>query len=283
MLIQTYKREKITDMNPQYFSLEIKTHIAHLAINRPEKANSLHLEAWEEMRNVFDYLSTEASVRVVILSGNGKHFCAGMELETLMNLQTGETDCEARTRENLRKFIFNIQDCISAIERCKKPVIAAVDHGCIGGGLNIVSACDMRYCTEDAYFVLKEVDLGIVADIGAIQRLPANINQGFLSEIAFTGRKVFGSEAKSEGLVSGVYSTREELMGQAQKIAEIIASKSPLVIRGLKENIVYQRDHSVHDSLQYIATYNAAHLLSSDLMEAMQSVVMKKPPKFEEG
>jgi len=270
-------------MVPQYFSLQVENHIAHLAFNRPDKANSLHLKAWEEMRDLFEYLSEEPTVRVIILSGNGKHFCAGMELETLMNLQTGETDCEGRTRENLRKFILNIQDCISSIERCKKPVIAAVDNGCIGGGLNIVSTCDIRYATEEAYFVLKEVDLGIVADIGAVQRLPSNINQGFLSEIAFTGRKVFGSEAKSEGLVNAVFSSREELMGQAQKVAKIISEKSPLTIRGLKENIVYQRDHTVADSLQYIATYNAGLLLSSDLMEAMQATMMKKPPKFEEG
>ena len=158
-------------MSYQFFNVTINNHIAQVSFNRPEKANSLHMPAWEEMQEVFEALHEDAAVRVIVLSGEGNNFCAGIDLETLMDLQRfGSISCEGRKREALRKFIFKLQDTITAIERCRKPVLAAIHKACIGGGLDIVSACDMRYCTEDAYFSIKEIDLGLVADIGSLQR-----------------------------------------------------------------------------------------------------------------
>lgn len=269
--------------NYEYFKVEISERVASVAFNRPEKANALHLPAWEEMRTVFENLSSDKSVRVIILSGEGKHFCAGIELETLMNVQTGEEDDEAKVREGLRKFILNLQDCITSIERCKKPVLAAIHNGCIGGGVDIVAACDIRYCTTHAYFTIKEIDLGLVADIGTIQRLPTIINPGVMAELAYTGRKVYGEEATKIGLVNASYPTKEEMMEAVGEIAISIAKKSPLVVRGVKEALLYKRDHSVKDSLDQIALYNSAMLLSEDLMESFQAFMMKKEPTYKDS
>jgi enoyl-CoA hydratase len=267
-------------MELKSFLLNIENHIAHLSFNRPDKANSLSEETWDEMKAVFDAVSDDPSVRVVILSGEGKHFCAGMDLMTLMGVQNHGIKDEARKRIHIRKFIRKIQDSITAIEKCRKPVMAAVHGGCIGGGLNIVTACDMRYCTDDAYFTLKEVDLGIVADIGALQRMPDILHPGMVAELAYTGRNVDGMEAKSIGLVNSTWIDKATMMKEVLKIAGTIASKSPLVIEGIKENLVYRRDHTVNDSLDYIAIYNSAMLISDDLAEAFQAYMAKRKPVF---
>ena len=147
-------------MELQSFSLEIKNHVAHLNFNRPAKSNSLHKEAWHEMKSTFETLSDDPEVRCIILGGEGKNFCAGIDLSLLMDISQYDTiKCEGRKRETVRKFILQLQDCITAIEKCRKPVIAAIHRACIGGGVDIISACDMRYCTEDAYFSIKEVDM----------------------------------------------------------------------------------------------------------------------------
>ena len=269
-------------MELENLKLEIKDYVAHLAFNRPDKANSLNETSWEEMKVAFDHLSDHPQVRVVILSGEGKHFCAGMDLETLMSQQQPGEKCEARKRQHLKKFIVKIQDCITSIEKCKKPVLTAIHGGCIGGGINIAATCDIRYCTEDAYFTIKEIDLGIVADIGVLQRMPHIVHPGIMAELSYTGRNVLGKEAKEIGLVNQYYSDKEEMMKAVKGIASMIASKSPLVVQGIKENLLFTRDHSVEDGLNYIANYNAGMLMSDDLMEAFQSYIQKKKPEFKD-
>ena len=264
------------------FSLEIKNHVAHLNFNRPEKSNSLHKEAWVEMKQVFEQLDEDPEVRCIILGGEGKNFCAGIDLSLLMDVsQYDNIDCEGRKRELLRKFIYNLQDSITAIEKCRKPVLGAIHRACIGGGVDIIAACDIRYCTEDAYFSIKEVDMGLIADIGTLQRLPKIINQGVVSELAFTGRKLFGPEAKEVSLVNQVYPDKESLISAVTEIAETIAVKSPLVIRGTKEIIQYTRDHSVEESLKYMGTFNAAFLLTNDLKACFRAQMTKTAPQFE--
>ena len=154
-------------MNYHHFLVDIKDKIATVSFNRPDKANALHMEAWDEMRLIFNQLSETPEARVIILKGEGKHFCAGIDLELLMSLnKLKEITCEGRRGEQLRKFILNLQDAVSSIEKCAKPVIAAIHNGCIGGGVDIAAACDMRYCTDDAFFTIKEIDMGMVADLG---------------------------------------------------------------------------------------------------------------------
>lgn len=270
-------------MKYNYFIVEIKDKIAQVAFNRPDKANALHMDAWIEMQTIFESLSMSADVRVIILAGEGKHFCAGIDLELLMSI-SGFQDiaCSGRRSEKIRTLIQTLQRTITAIEKCSKPVLAAVDNGCIGGGVDIASACDMRYCTEDAYFTIKEIDLGMVADLGTLQRLPKIISPGMVAEMAFTGRKVLGQEAQSIGLVNHCFASKEKLMEGVMQIATTIAGKSPLSIRGIKEVMRYTRDHSVDDALNYMSTWNAAMILSEDLTEAFKATIEKRQPKFED-
>ncbi len=263
------------------FRVTIENHIAHVAFNRPSKANSLNLEAWEEMKDIFENLHKNPDARVIILSGEGNNFCAGIDLNLLMNASQFDAKCEARKREQLRDFIKKLQDCITAIEKCRKPVLAAIHKSCIGGAVDIISACDMRYCTEDAYFCIQEINLGLVADIGTLQRLPKILNLGIMAELAYTGRKVFGEEAKEIGLVNRVYQDKEKMMEDVLAIAKTIASKSPVCIRGTKEILLYTRDHSVEESLNYMVAWNASMLLSNDIFEAMAAYMQKREPEFE--
>ncbi|MCL4138057.1 UNVERIFIED_CONTAM: hypothetical protein GTU68_027384 [Idotea baltica] len=239
------------------------------------------MDAWHEMRDAFRALNKEETVRVIVLTGNGKHFCSGIDLELLMSIQQLQSvKCEGRRREQLREFIFDLQDCITAIEDCKKPVIAAMHGGVIGGGVDITSACDLRYCSSDAYFTIKEVDMGLVADIGTMQRLPKIIPYSVVAELAFTGRKMLAEEAAQYHFVNRVYQDAETMQTEVLKLATQIAEKSPLVIRGTKQCLLHSRDHSVKEGLEYIALYNAAFLFSDDIMAAFQSTMTKSKPVF---
>lgn len=266
---------------PTSFLVQIKDHIATVSFNRPEKANALNEKAWDEMPQIFRELHENPEVRVIVLTGEGKNFCAGIDLSLLMGLQRfNEISCEGRKREKLRGFIFRLQDAITAIEDCRKPVLAAIHGACVGGAVDIVSACDMRYCTEDAYFSIKEIDLGLVADIGTLQRLPKILQPGIVAEMAYTGRKVSGEEAARIGLCNRVYPSQEAMLEEVQGIAATIAAKSPLVVRGTKEMLLYARDHTVAESLNYMTAWNASMLLSDDLMEAFAAQMEKRAPKF---
>lgn len=270
-------------MEYKTFKVTIDQYIAQVSFNRPEKANSLNATAWEEMQSIFESLHENKEVRVIILSGEGKHFCAGIDLSLLMDMQRfQQIDCEGRKREALRKFIFKLQGAISSIEKCRKPVLAAIHGASVGGAVDIIAACDIRYCTEDAYFAIKEIDLGLVADIGTLQRLPKIINPGIMAELAYTGRKVDGKEAKAIGLVNQAYGNKDSMMEAVKGIADQIASKSPLCIRGTKEILLYTRDHSVEESLNYMTAWNASMLLSNDLMEAFQANMEKRKPVFKD-
>ncbi|MBL7816187.1 MAG: crotonase/enoyl-CoA hydratase family protein [Saprospiraceae bacterium] len=269
-------------MNLNHFTLKIENKIAHLAINRPEKANSLHLEAWLELREALLYCDQTPEVRAIILSGNGeKLFCAGIDLAMLMSTnELLNDDCDGRKREKFRRFLLDFQDMLTTSEKISKPILSAVHGGCIGGGLDIICATDMRYCTADAYFVIKEIDLGMVADLGTLQRLPKLMPDGLVRELAYTGRPLSAQEALGCGLVNRLFATKADMLTEVTKIAERIASKSPLSIRGTKRNLLYSRDHSVAESLEYMANWNAAMFYSQDLMEAFKASMTKEQPEF---
>jgi len=271
-------------MVPEFETLlvSIEGKVAHIQINRPDKANSMNPAFWEDIGNAFIWVDETEEVRAAVLSGIGKHFCAGLDLGLFAEAMDGETGCEGRKREEMRKGILRLQDRLSLIERCQKPVLAAVHGGCIGGGIDMISACDMRYSGGDVYFTIKEIDIGMTADVGTLQRLPHLIGDGIMRELAYTGRNVDGAEAQAIGLVNRHYETKEQMMDAVFTIARDIASKSPLSIRGTKEMILYTRDHSVTDGLNYIATWNAAMLVSDDLKEAMTAKMEKRPPVFKD-
>jgi len=271
-------------MSYKSFLVTISDHIATVSFNRPDKANSLDIDAWKEMQNVFNDLAINPEARVIILRGEGKHFCAGMDLNTLMSVNNNfEGTCPARKRDALRKFIKLIQATITAIEDCRKPVIAAIHKACVGGGINIVTACDIRYCTDDAFFSIKETDLGLVADIGVLQRLPKIINASIANELAYTGRQFDGQEAKRIMLVGDSFSSYEELLNHVNQLAAEIASKSPLVVQGTKEVLLYTRDHSVEASLDFVANWNASMLISNDITEAMTAYMQKRKAIFKDS
>jgi enoyl-CoA hydratase len=186
----------------------------------------------------------------------------------------------ARGREALRRLILDLQDCLSSVERCRKPVLAAIQGACIGGAIDLVTCCDMRYAAAEVQFSVREIDVGMTADVGTLQRLPRLIPDGIARELAYTGRSVNGAEARLIGLVNQVFATPEALLEGVRRIAQTIAAKSPLAIRGSKEMLNYGRDHTVADGLNYVATWNAAMLMSLDLDETMTAMRAQRPPRF---
>ena len=265
----------------QTLSIALADGIARVQLNRPDKANAMSLPMWHEIRQAFSWVDAEPKARVAILSGAGKHFTAGIDLSLLSGINADITDtCGGRQGEKLRRLILDLQDTLTSLERCRKPVLAAIQGACVGGGIDLICACDMRYCSAEAYFSVKEVDVGMTADVGTLQRLPRLIGEGMARELAYTARNFDGKEAHAIGLVNRCYADTGELQSGVNELARCIADKSPLAVRGSKEMISYARDHSVADGLNYIATWNAAMLLSEDLGEAMAAVRAKRPAKF---
>lgn len=262
-------------------NVKIEENIAIVELDRAEKSNAINQKGWEELKLTFESLDENEDVRAIILTGGqSKHFCAGIDLEMLMGISQDMVKCEGRKREKLRKTILNLQAPINAIEKCTKPVLAAIHGGCIGAGIDLVSACDIRYCTDDTFFTIKEIDMGMVADLGTLQRLPKIIGDGMVREMAYTGRNVDGIEAKNIGLVNNSFENKEEMMQNVLLIAKQIASKSPLSIRGTKHMLLHSRDHSVAEGLEYMAVWNAAMLMSDDLMEAFSAKIAKRKTIF---
>ncbi|XP_075692381.1 delta(3,5)-Delta(2,4)-dienoyl-CoA isomerase, mitochondrial isoform X1 [Rhinoderma darwinii] len=256
-------------------------HVYHVEINRPEKRNAMNKALWREMVLCFQVLGEDTNCRAVVISGAGKMFTSGIDLMDLASdfLQPQEDDA-ARIAWNIRKKIYEYQESFSVIEKCTKPVIAAVHNGCIGAGVDLVTACDIRYCSQDAYFQVKEVDVGLAADVGTLQRLPNVIgNRSLVNELAFTARKMMSDEALSSGLVSRVLPDKSSLLSAAFDLATEIASKSPVAVQGTKVNLLYSRDHSVQDSLNYMATWNMSMLQTQDIMTSAQAALQKKTPK----
>ena len=269
-------------MQYENLAMQLASNVAIFSFNRSDKANALNWQMWQDIRRAMNWADTTPEVRVVILRGEGKHFTAGIDLQLLQELaERVRDDCGARSREKLRATILDVQDCLTAIERCRKPVLAAIHGACVGAGVDLICCTDIRYATADAHFSVKEIDLGIVADVGTLQRLPKLIgNQSLVRELAFTGRRVAAPEALACGLVSAVYESREALDAAVLETAQRIAEKSPLALRGIKEMLNYSRDHSVADGLNYVATWNAAMLLSTDLDAAVEGSMARKIPVF---
>lgn len=262
-------------------TIRLDQSVARITLNRPEKANAINLRMWADLRDAMRWLGRTEAARVGILDARGRHFCAGLDLSTFAELkQLTASACEGRAREQLREHILDIQDTVTAIERCSKPVIAAVHGACVGGGIDIIAACDLRYASVNAWFCVKEIDVGLVADVGTLQRLPRLVGEGLAREMAFTGRRIDGLEAQSLRLVNQCFDSDEALANGVLTMAHRLAAKSPLALRGTKHMLNHARDHSIADGLDHVATWNAAMMYSQDLQEAITAMLEKRAPVF---
>jgi enoyl-CoA hydratase len=262
------------------FKVELTDNIAHVQINRPEKINAMNAAFWEEIIAIFKWIDDTDAVRAVVISGAGKHFSSGIDLMMLASLANQLGKDVGRNARLLRQTILRMQASFTAVDKCRKPVLAAIQGYCLGGAIDLVSACDMRYCSSDAQFSIKEIDMGMAADVGTLQRLPRIIGDGVMREMAYTGRHVEAEEARQIGLVNRVYPDQAALLDGVFAIAREIAGKSPIAVAGTKEMIGYMRDHRIDDGLEYIATWNAAMLQSEDLRVAVAAHMSKQKPTF---
>ncbi len=268
--------------------------VLSVALNRPRKRNAQTHHMWDEMRNIFETISSDRDVRVVILSGNGKCFTAGLDVQALV--QTGSAMSSGLESKNgsepldvarrglrLEPFIAHPQASFTAIEKCRAPVIACIHGACIGGGIDMIAACDIRFCSSDAFFSIREVAVGLAADVGTLQRLPKTVgNDSLVRELALTARDFSAEEALQLGLVSCVVAGagQSAVMDKSLAMAERIAARSPIAVAATKRSLVFSRDHSVADGLEHVKLLNMLNLQSDDLKKAAMSAFSKSNPTF---
>ena len=274
-------------MNYESFKYTSEEGVGHLILNKGEDLNKMTMNFWYELPRILDEIDKDASLRVLILSSTGKHFCAGMDLKNFGSLgndaekKTNVPD-KARIGESLYRVAKELQDMLSKLEKLRIPVLAGIQGGCIGGGLDLVTAADMRFASKDAFFCIQEVNIGMAADIGTLQRLPRVIPEGKVRELAYTGRRMPAEEALEAGLVNKVYESPEEMISGLKEMAAVIASKSPLAVYGTKAILNFSRDHTIAEGLEYNALWSGAMLPQEDMAEAMMSNMEKRDPEFQD-
>ena len=260
-------------MGYECFDVEIVDKVGHVTMTRPEKANSMVPSFWRDLPVIVDELSASGSIRALVLSAEGRHFCSGMDLSVFGSGDdaiSGGADGGHRSRRNerFRSTALHLQDSFTAFERARMPVLCAIQGACVGGGIDMVSAADMRYATSDAFFSIAEINIAMTADVGTLQRMPKLVAEGIVRELAYTGRKWTADEARAAGFVNAVFDDHESLLDRVHAIAADIASKSPMAVWGTKQTMHYTRDHSVADGLEFIANWNAAMFDTDDMAEA---------------
>jgi len=269
-------------MHYETFELTITDAIAHLQLSRPAACNAMNRQFWQEFPAALSALDQSGEARVLVISSTGKHFSAGMDLEIFTNPSPQMFQGErGRQAEAMRQLVLQLQDCFNRLEQIRIPVLAAVQGGCIGGALDLVCACDMRYCTDTAYFEVKETALGMTADLGTLQRLPQLIAPGLARELVYSARKLPAAEALSAGLVNQVFDDQDSMLSAVMAIATEIAQRSPLAVTGSKQMLNYSRDHSVHDSLQMMATWQAGMFQPTDMVQTFSASMSKQTPEYE--
>lgn len=270
----------MTDL-PGYTTLQLglDNHILEVRLNRPENANAMNPAMWVEIQQAFEWADETNDVRVVILSGEGRHFCAGLDLSMFSDLQVEHED-PCRANEQFLTHVRGLQKNIESLRDCRKPVLAAMHGACVGGAIDMTCYADMRFSDTSAVFCVKEIDIGIVADVGTLQNLPSLIAEGLVRELAYTGRNMGAEEALKAGFLNRVYEDREALMTGVRELAATIAAKSPLAMRGTKQVLNYTRDHSVEDGLKYVGLWNAAMMSKVDIKEAMTATLEKRAARF---
>jgi enoyl-CoA hydratase len=265
--------------NLHYFSFSTKEHIAHLVLNRPEAMNTMNPTFWRELDEVLTHIQRDGTARALVISSTGKHFSAGMSLDTFSNaIQMNDQSPEGRAA--IFDSLTDLQATFTKLESLRIPVIVAIQGGCIGGAVDMVTACCIRYATKDTFFCIQEINIGMVADVGTLQRLPKLMPEAVVKELAYTGRRLKADKAQMYGLVNEVFETNDEMLAAAMQCAKEIASKPPIAIWGTKQAIHYTRDHSVEDSLKQMGWLQGAIWSNAHVREAIVAAKEKREAQF---
>jgi enoyl-CoA hydratase len=263
------------------FNVKIEDAVALITLSRPEEHNSMLPEFWRDLPGVVREIDEAAQARVLVIASSGKHFSSGMDLSVFTDIAATADRARGRVRLQMRETILALQQCFTALERARLPVLTAIQGGCVGGALDFVTACDCRYATRDAFFVIQEINLGMTADVGTFPRLCKLMPEGMVRELAFTGRKLTAARAHALGLVNEIFPDQAAMLDAVMTIAREIAGKSPLAVTGTKAMINYARDHSTADCLDYVATWQAGMFdPETDVLESLAAKAEKRSAKF---
>lgn len=264
---------------PTCFSLTTTDHVAHLVLNRPAELNTMHPTFWRELDEVLTQIHHEGTARALVISSTGKHFSAGMALETFAGaIQMDDQSPEGRAA--IFDLLTDMQATFTKIENLRIPVICAIQGGCIGGAVDMVTAACIRYASADAFFCIQEINIGMVADVGTLQRLPKLIPFAVVKEMAYTGRRLPAARAMAYGLVNEVFDTHEATVAAALQCAKEIAAKPPVAIWGTKQAVTYARDHSVEDSLRQMGWLQGAVWSNAHVREAIAAMKDRRAGDF---
>ncbi|HZQ84936.1 MAG TPA: crotonase/enoyl-CoA hydratase family protein [Acidimicrobiales bacterium] len=268
----------------EVFSVERDGHVATLWLDSPERRNAMGPDFWNDLPVLVDELSEDDDVRALVLAAKGPHFTVGLDLKTMGGVAAGGggggKSSQAARGMRFLKEVSRLQRSITAVADCPKPVIAAIHGYCIGGGVDLISACDVRLASADAKFSIRETKIAIVADVGTLQRLPSIIGKGHVAELAYTGKDIDAERARQIGLVNDVFPDADGVLKGAQEMAAEIAANSPIAVQGTKHVLKACENRSVEEGLDYVGVWNAGLMQSNDLIEAMTAFMEKRPPVF---
>ena len=274
-------------MSYQCFDVTITDKIAHVVLNRPDKRNSMSPAFWDELPEIIEDIDRHSRARVIVISSTGPHFSSGLDISMFSDASItpgADAQRQERLQHGARFYdtVLRMQKSFNVLESCRIPVLAAIQGGAIGGGVDLATACDMRYATEDAFFTVFEINIGMTADVGTFPRLVKLIPEGIVRELAYTGRRMPAREAQACGLVNRVFADQATMLAEVMAIAREIASKAPLAVAGCKRMITYSRDHSTADGLDYIGIWNASMLQREEVLEAISASAARRPGDFVE-
>mgnify|MGYP003629578150 FL=1 len=262
------------------FAVTIEDKVAHIKMNRPEAMNTMNKAFWNELPAIVRDIDMNARARCIVISSTGKHFSAGMDLAVFGSGEGGSKVDRYVAAEAFRSNIRQIQSSFNALEEARVPVLFALQGGVIGGAIDMISAGDIRWCTKDAFFTIMETNIAMTADVGTFPRLQRYIPEGWVKEMAYTGRRIDSAKAKEIGLVNDVFDTHEQCIAHVLATAKEIASKDPLTVTGCKTLINYGRDHNTADTLDYIGVWNAGMIPPPHMQEAFAARAEKRDPEF---
>jgi len=269
---------------PEYTVIRIDRdeHVAEVVLNNPDRLNAMAPEFFEEIGRAFRELDSDPEVRAIVLWAEGRLFTAGLDLKAASTgiLSTNENRGQAEQADSFYRHLREMQDNFSELEKCRKPVIAAVHGHCIGGGVDLTTAADIRLCTKDATFSIMETKIAIVADVGTLQRITPIVGKGFAREMAYTGKRVTAVRAHHFGLVNDVYDTKEEMLEAARNLAREIAANSPIAVQGVKQVLQYSEEHTIQEGLEFVGHWVTSRFHTNDLVEAITAFMEKRDPEF---